>query len=67
MRAVHASRPGLPGDHRTDGIACRCDPWQLVDMNEPARAVVVHRAFDEDIAREPGAPFHPVRIERIPR
>lgn len=44
---VHAARPGLTGDHRTDGIRCSCDPWHLVDVNEPGRAVIVHRPMYE--------------------
>ncbi len=40
---IHAARSGLTGDHRTDGIRCGCDPWILADINEPGRAVVVHR------------------------
>lgn len=40
---IHAAKPGLTGDHRTDGLHCRCDPWHLVDINEPGRAVIVHR------------------------
>jgi hypothetical protein len=40
---IHASKPGLTGDHRTDGLHCPCDPWLLADINEPGRAVVVHR------------------------
>jgi hypothetical protein len=68
VRAVHAARPGLTGDHRTDGIGCRCDPWQLVDMNEPGRLVIVHRPFDADTVRSTTVihtnrtPFHPERL-----
>ena len=47
-RPIHAARPGLSGNHRTDAIPCRCDPWRLVDLNEPGREVLVHRSFDED-------------------
>ncbi len=47
-RPIHASRPGLAGNHRTDAMPCRCDPIRLADMNEPGRVVLVHRPFDED-------------------
>jgi hypothetical protein len=47
-RPIHAARPGLTGNHRTDAFPCRCDPWRLADMNEPGRVVLVHRPFDED-------------------
>ena len=40
---IHAARFGLPGNHRTDGLRCPCDPYQFVDLNEPGRAVIVHR------------------------
>lgn len=68
MRPVHASPPGLPGDHRTDGIHCGCDPDELIDMNEPARVVVVHHPFprDPDDPRNPWADLarflHPERL-----
>lgn len=54
-RAVHAAKPGLRGDHRTDGIACRCDPYVLLDLNEPARAVVVHRPMPGGSAGRAGS------------
>ena len=53
-RPIHASRPGLAGNHRTDAFPCRCDPWRLADMNEPGRVVFVHRPFDDD-SRATGA------------
>jgi hypothetical protein len=51
---IHAARPGLRGEHRTDrGARCPCDPWQLVDLNEPGRIVVVHRPFTSPTERAP--------------
>ena len=46
-RPIHAARSDLTGDHRTDGLHCRCEPWQLADLNEPGRAVIVHRPMYE--------------------
>jgi hypothetical protein len=46
---IHAARPGLAGDHRTDGIRCRCDPHVLMDINEPHRAVIVHRPMSDGV------------------
>lgn len=42
-RPIHAAKPDLTGDHRTDGLRCRCDPIELADLNEPGRRVLVHR------------------------
>ena len=53
-RTIHAAKPGLTGDHRTDGLRCRCEPWQLVDLNEPGRVVVVHRPMPPDRTAPPG-------------
>src|ERR1035437_6999819 len=45
-RPIHAARPGLAGNHRTDAFPCRCDPIRLADMNEPGRVVMVHRPIE---------------------
>jgi hypothetical protein len=50
-RTIHAARPDVRGDHRTDGIPCRCEPIELRDLNEPGVRVVVHRSMTDPAAR----------------
>lgn len=59
MRTIHAARAGTPGDHRTDGIACRCDPHVLADMNEPGIRVLVHRPIPEPAAADRSEAYAP--------
>ena len=64
---IHAAWPGLTGDHRTDGIRCSCDPFVLRDINETARAVVVHRAMADSPVkfrgdRDPHRPMTPLKM-----